>query len=125
MTGDDPSRDASPEAARARLYETRAGLVDAAVVGSGPAIVLVHGTLGSSRQVSGLAADLSSERPWCWSPAPDMGIRHLGQVEQQADACAALLDRLAISRSAVLGVSSGAPSAIAFALKFPARVLRQ
>ena len=86
-------------------------LAEAAVVGAGPAIVLVHGTLGSWRQVSGFAADLSPDRTVVPVSRPGYGMTPLGTgrtYEQQADAYLALLDRLAITRSSILGISGGA-----------------
>ena len=93
-------------------------------MGSGPAIVLLHGTLGSWRQVSMLASDLATERTVVLVSRPGYGLTPLAtgrSYEDQARAYAALLDRLSISESAILGVSSGAPSAVAFASMYPAR----
>lgn len=48
-------------------------------------------------------------------------LPHDAGAAAQADAHAALLDSLGISRAAVVGVSAGAPSALRFALRYPNR----
>ena len=97
---------------------TAAGPIEAAVVGTGPAVLLVHGTPGSWRQLVPFAEDLAADHTVVLPSRPGYGATPLtcGRTyAEQAHAYAALLDSIAVDRAAVVGVSGGGPSAAAFA----------
>jgi pimeloyl-ACP methyl ester carboxylesterase len=108
----------------ATLVTTAVGPVEAAVMGSGPAVVLVHGTPGSWRQLVPVADDLAGAHTVVLPSRPGYGATPLAAgrtPSQQAAAYAALLDALGLERAAVVGVSGGGPSAAAFAADHPDR----
>ena len=105
---------------------TDSGAIEYGREGIGPTVIVSHGAGGGydqglfvARELLGSGYDvvapsrfgyLRSESPA--RPLPDV----------QADAYAALLDRLVIERAVLLGISAGAPSAIEMALRHPERV---
>jgi pimeloyl-ACP methyl ester carboxylesterase len=95
--------------------------------GSGPPLLLVHGTSSSLHTWDGWAAAMSGSRRivrvdlpgfGLTGPAPDRDYR----VERYARLVAALLDRLGIARADVAGNSLGGRVAMTLALEQPARV---
>lgn len=107
------------------LAHTPCGPIEYAAHGSGPALLVVHGAGGGWDQGLAIAQGL-----------PGRGLRVIAMsrfgylrtplpadasAPAQADAHACLLDALGIERAAVLGASAGAPSALQFALRHPAR----
>jgi pimeloyl-ACP methyl ester carboxylesterase len=105
-----------------RLIETPKGVLEYAEAGKGPAVLVSAGMGGY---------DLGLQFAW-----PESGFRFLSvsrpgylrtplytgrNFEEQADAFAALLDRLDIDQVALVGISSGGPAAIQFALRHPDR----
>jgi pimeloyl-ACP methyl ester carboxylesterase len=108
----------------ASLVRTAVGPVEAAVVGAGPVVLLVHGTPGSWRQLAPLADDLVPGHTVVLPSRPGYGATPLAAgrtPDEQADAYAGLLDALAVDRAAVVGVSGGGPSAAAFAARHAGR----
>lgn len=108
----------------ARLRVTARGPVEAAVTGEGPAVVLVHGIPGSWRQAVPLALDLAAAHTVVLPSRPGYGTTPLSTgctPVEQAGAYAALLDTLGIERAAIIGISGGGPSALAFAQHHPDR----
>src|SRR2546423_3120495 len=118
-------------AARARLAtgsqraQTPCGPIEYASLGSGPALLVVHGAGGGFDQAldmaapfvaSGLRVVLMSRFGYLRTPLPADA-----SPAAQADAHACLLDALKIERAAILGASAGAPSALQFALRHAAR----
>lgn len=105
------------------VVPTARGPIETARVGEGPAVLLVHGIPGSWRQAVPLAEDLPGfevllpSRPGYGTTRLRVGLT----FDQQGDAYAALLDALGIKRCAVVGISGGGPSAIAFATRHPDR----
>jgi 2-hydroxy-6-oxonona-2,4-dienedioate hydrolase len=118
---------AAARAARASVVvDTRCGPIEYQEAGSGPALLMVHGSGGGHDQGMAFAGDL-----------PRRGIRVIamsrfgylrtpmpadGSPAAQADAHVCLLDALGIRQAAVLGGSAGAPSAMQMAIRHPARV---
>jgi pimeloyl-ACP methyl ester carboxylesterase len=105
-----------------QLIETNKGILEYAEAGTGPAVLISAGMGGY---------DLGLQFAW-----PDRGFRFLSisrpgylrtplftgrTFEEQADAFAALLDSLGIDKVAIIGISSGGPAAIQFALRHPNR----
>jgi 2-hydroxy-6-oxonona-2,4-dienedioate hydrolase len=119
------------EAARARVaigsevVDTRCGPIEYAVVGEGPAVLLVHGMGGGFDQTLDAARDLASRGFRVVAPSRFGYLRTPQRADAtpqaQADAHACLLDALRIPRAAIVGVSAGAPSSLQFALRHPLR----
>ena len=113
-------------ALKQHALRTPDGVVRYVDVGDGAPVLLVHGIFGGAdaalRQLAPLVPDghrviapsrfgyLGSALPAGASPA------------RQADAFAALLDRLGIGKSAVVATSAGATSALQLAIRHPERV---
>jgi 2-hydroxy-6-oxonona-2,4-dienedioate hydrolase len=107
------------------LVETAAGRIEYAEEGSGEPLLMIHGAGGGYDQGLLVGSDFG---PGFRVIAPSR-FGYLGTpVPQdcspaaQADAHAALLDRLGVEKCVAAGVSAGAPSAIEFALRYPQRV---
>ena len=108
-----------------RIADTRRGPIEYALAGDGPPVLMVHGAGGGYDQ------GLDIGGPLCKKGFRLIAVSRFGYLrtplpedaspEAQADAHASLLDTLGISRSAVIGVSAGAPSAMQFALRYPDR----
>lgn len=117
-----------------RVAPLDAGPVEYAEAGSGPALLSIHGAGGGFDQGLAIAAQLVGEGVrvvapsrfgYLRTPVPAAGDPRAqvdAQVDAQADAHAALLDHLGIDRAIVLGLSAGARSAVAFAVRHPQRV---
>jgi len=103
------------------VLDTRAGRIEYAEYGEGPAVLCLHGAMGGYDQSLLLARTIG-----------DAGYRYIGvsrpgylgtplasgkTAEGQADLCAALLDALGISTVVVMAVSGGGPCAQNFALR--------
>jgi 2-hydroxy-6-oxonona-2,4-dienedioate hydrolase len=110
---------------RRRLCLTEHGVVEYAISGQGPPVLIIHGTLGGYDQ--GLAiARLFDQRRFSFIAVSRAGYLGSGiptglTVSQQADSYAALLDKLGLEKAAIIGVSGGSPSALAFAHRHPDR----
>jgi pimeloyl-ACP methyl ester carboxylesterase len=113
-------------AVRSRLVETARGPVEVAESGSGPPVLVVHGTGGGFDQAllaakgpfgTGYRVIAPSRFGYLRSPMP-ADASHAAQ----ADALAALLDALEVPRAVVLAVSAGAQPATLLALRHPERV---
>jgi pimeloyl-ACP methyl ester carboxylesterase len=107
------------------LVQTALGPVEAVVRGKGPAVLILHGAGGGYDQGMIATDDLSAKGFQVISISRPGYLRtpiETGQTpEEQADACAALLDELNIQSVAVAGISAGGPPSIQFALRHPAR----
>ena len=92
--------------------------------GDGPPVLVIHGSGGGFNQALHYAQRLGDDFRWI---APSR-FGYLGtplppdaSPDAQADAYAALLDALEISRAPVIAISAGGPSALKFALRHPDR----
>lgn len=111
--------------AGSRLATTRSGTIEYAQMGQGAPLFVVHGAGGGHDQGLMVARPLAdrgfrvtamSRFGYLRTPLPaDASPR------TQADAHASLLDALQIERTAVIGTSAGAPSAMQFAIRYPDR----
>ena len=108
-----------------QVLETPCGLIEYAVAGNGPPVLVVHGAGGGYDQgldltealvQSGFRVIAMSRFGYLRTPLPADA-----SPAAQADAHACLLDALGIPRAAVIGASAGAPSAMQFALRHPDR----
>lgn len=119
------------DAARARIAsgsevaQTRCGPIEYALLGEGPAVLLVHGAGGGFDQTLDAARELAARGFRVIAPSRFGYLRTPQRSDAtpgaQADAHACLLDALKIPRAAVVGVSAGAPSSMQFALRHERR----
>jgi 2-hydroxy-6-oxonona-2,4-dienedioate hydrolase len=107
------------------VVTTPCGPIEFAGAGAGPPLLLIHGAGGGFDQGllfgrrlldEGVQIIAPSRFGYLRTPVPDDA-----SAEAQADAHACLLDALGIERVAVLGASAGAPSAMQFCIRHPAR----
>jgi len=107
------------------VIPTRFGGLEYAVGGGGRPVLMVHGAGGGFDQGLFLAAPLIDSGFKAIAPSRFGYLRSDlppdPSAENQADAFAALLDRLRIDRLPVIGWSAGVPSATAFAVRHPDR----
>ncbi|QBD78990.1 alpha/beta hydrolase [Ktedonosporobacter rubrisoli] len=106
-----------------QLIETALGPTEFASSGSGPTILILHGSPGGYDQALNLGPALGLTNFSILAPSRPGYLRtplSSGRSpEAQADLCAALLDALHIETAIVLGISGGGPSALQFALRHP------
>ncbi len=104
------------------LIATRRGSVECLVSGAGPAVLALHGGIGGYDQGALLAYSaigpsgvklVAPSRPGYLGTPLAAGP----SPEEQADLFADLVDALGLSEVAVIAVSGGGPSALAFALR--------
>ena len=103
---------------------TACGPVEVAESGTGPALLVVHGTPGGCQQARLLAAELADRSRVLLVSRPGYGrtpLRSGRRPRDQAALYAALLDVLGIDKAVVLAISGGGPSAYAFAAQAPER----
>ncbi|MBN1429933.1 MAG: alpha/beta hydrolase [Anaerolineae bacterium] len=108
-----------------QVAQTKAGPLEYAIAGEGPAVLAAHGILGGYDQ------SLAICRPLVDAGFKVIAVSRFGYLrtppasnmspEAQADQYAALLDELNIADVAMLGISGGGPSALQFALRHPNR----
>jgi len=123
------ARDVAAARARTRgrsdVIASRFGQMEYAVAGSGPPVLMVHGTGGGFDQGLAFAAPLVAAGRQIIAPSRFGYLRSDfpgdPSSENQADAFVDLLDRLGIDRVPVIGGSAGALSAMAFAIRHPDR----
>jgi 2-hydroxy-6-oxonona-2,4-dienedioate hydrolase len=112
-------------AGRSSTISTRFGTLEYAVAGSGPPLLMIHGTGGGFDQGLRFASALRQLGHLIIAPSRFGYLRSDFPADpslfNQADAFAAMLDHLAIDRLAIAGGSAGALSATAFALRHPDR----
>ena len=113
--------------AASTVVATSRGPIEYGAIGEGPAVLVIHGTPGGYDEWLNTIA--SSGNEW-------RGFRYIAPSRpgylrtplavgatpaQQADAFAALLDALHVTRAAIIASSGGGPSALQFALRDPER----
>ena len=112
-------------AGRSQLIATPFGSLEYALAGSGPPLMMIHGTGGGFDQGLRFAGALRQHSHTIIAPSRFGYLRSSfpadPSVANQADALVALLDHLGIDRLPVVGGSAGALSAAAFALRHPDR----
>ncbi len=110
--------------AESQLYETSAGVVEAALTGEGSPVLIAHGSAGGydmgiwlAHLIGGPYRFIAPSRfGYLRSPSPDRPT-----PEAQADTYAALLDALDISSVVVVGLSAGGASSLQFCLRHAGR----
>jgi 2-hydroxy-6-oxonona-2,4-dienedioate hydrolase len=112
-------------ASGSRVVETACGPVELAEAGSGPAVLLVHGTGGGFDQGMSAGKHLAARGLRVIAPSRFGYLRTPypadPSAEAQADQFACLLEALGVGPVAVIGISAGANSAMQFAIRHPAR----
>ncbi len=124
---DSDMRRASAHAAQGSvLLQTRCGTIEYQESGAGVPLLAVHGSGGGYDQGMAFAGALSrrgirviamSRFGYLRTPMPENA-----SAAAQADAHVCLLDALGIHKTAVMGGSAGAPSALQMAIRYPDRV---
>jgi pimeloyl-ACP methyl ester carboxylesterase len=108
-----------------QMAATAVGLIEYTREGEGPSVLLCHGGPGGYDQgylINPLTrvgfSTLTPSRPGYLGTPLATGQT----IEEQADAMVALMDRLGIEKTAVIGASAGGPFALQLALRHPDRV---
>ena len=105
---------------------TRCGPIEVQQAGEGTPLLVVHGSGGGHDQGMTFARGLTAHGLRVIAPSRFGYLRTPRPADAspaaQADAHACLLDALGVERTAVLGLSAGAPSAVEMALRHPQRV---
>lgn len=105
------------------IAKTECGPIEYAREGSGTAALVIHGAGGGYDQGLYLAHDMLGDGFDVIAPSRFGYLRTPVPTDAshgaQADAHAALLDKLSVPKAIVMGVSAGAPSAIEFAVRYP------
>ena len=104
---------------------TPMGRIEYGRAGGGRPVLAIHGAGGGfdqgllfGKEAFSAGFDIVAPSRFGYLGTPVLGD---GSPAAQADAHAALLDRLGVASAVVAGISAGAPSAIEFALRHPAR----
>ncbi len=109
--------------AGSKLISTASGVVEYSQSGSGPVVLISHGSPGGYDMGLAFADLLDSSQFTYLAPSRPGYLRTplaTGQSpEEQADMYAALLDTLNVKQAVIIGISGGGPSAIQFALRHP------
>jgi pimeloyl-ACP methyl ester carboxylesterase len=108
-----------------QTIKTKVGVVEYVEVGSGPAVIAIHGAMGGYDQSLILAQAIGAPgyRYLCLSRPGFLGTPFAAgkTPEAQGDLVAAFLDALELSQAGVMAISGGGPSAVQFGLRHPAR----
>ncbi len=107
------------------IIETDLGPIEYRMSGSGPAVLILHGSPGGYDMGVAFSKFINDQsftyiavsRPGYLRTPLESGR----SPQEQADLYAALLDKLHIQEAAVIGISGGGPSALQFALRHPQR----
>ena len=105
--------------------QTDKGPVEFYRTGSGPYLVMLHGTPGIHDGYSRYTSYLSDAGLSLICPTrPGYGRTPLSSgptSEEAADLLAALLDKLDVKQVVIMGISGGGPTSLNFALRYPDR----
>ncbi len=111
---------------KSTLIPSPYGIIEYAESGSGPPVLVIHGSGGGYDQGELLTKAVLGEQFHAIMPSRFGYLRstfHEGATfDDQAHAYAFLLDRLGINKVAVVALSHGGPSALLFAVLYPERV---
>lgn len=110
---------------RSEVVDSPWGPIEYADVGSGPPVVMIHGSGGGFDQGLAFSAPLAREGVRIIAPSRFGYLRSAmpdgATVEMQADALDWLMGRLDIDQAVIIGGSAGALSATQLALRHPER----
>ncbi len=111
--------------AKSEIAETACGPIEYAREGRGSATLVIHGAGGGYDQGLYLAHEMLGDGFDVIAPSRFGYLRTPVPADSshsaQADAHAALLEKLGVGKAIIMGVSAGAPSAIEFAVRYPDR----
>lgn len=108
-----------------RLAQTKAGPIEYTLVGQGPVVLRLTGSMDDCESSGGSEALLAAGVSILTPSRPGYGRTPLSvgrTAAEAADAMVALLDTLGISTTDVIAESSGGPTAIYLAARHPERV---
>ncbi len=112
--------------ARGTVISSPQGNIEYTTGGSGPPVLVIHGSGGGYDQGELLAGAVLGGQFRSIVPSRFGYLRSTfnegATFDDQAHAYAALLDRLGVKRVAVVAMSHGGPSALLFAVLYPERV---
>lgn len=110
---------------RSQVVDSPWGPIEYADVGSGPPVLMIHGSGGGFDQGLDFSAPLAGEGVRIIAPSRFGYLRSAmpegATVEMQADALDWLMGRLGIEKAVIIGGSAGALSATQLALRHPQR----
>jgi len=111
---------------KSKVYPSPYGNIEVTEGGSGPAVLVIHGSGGGYDQGELIAQAVIGEK-FHWIAPSRFGylrstFREGATFDEQAHAYARLLDHLGINRVSVVALSHGGPSALLFAVLHPERV---
>jgi 2-hydroxy-6-oxonona-2,4-dienedioate hydrolase len=110
--------------AGSQLYQTSAGVIEAALIGNGSHVLISHGSGGGYDMGLWLAHLIGGQFQYI-APSRFGYLRSLlppkPTPEAQADAYAVLLDTLIVDSVVIVGLSAGGASALQFVLRHPGR----
>ena len=111
---------------KSRLAATPFGTIEFTEGGSGPPVLVIHGSGGGYDQGELIAQAVLGEGFRWIAPSRFGYLRSTlpagATFDDQANAYAHLLDHLGLEKVAVVALSHGGPSALLFALRYPNRV---
>ena len=107
------------------VITTKKGIIEFAKKGSGPYVMMLHGSPGVHDGYSCYSSYLVDAGLGIIAPTrPGFGRTPLASgstPEEAADLLAALLDELSIDQIVMFGISGGGPTSLQFALRHPNR----
>ena len=111
--------------AESRIANTSSGPIEYTLLGSGPVVLVCHGTSSNCFSIDGSAPLVEAGFSVLTPSRPGYGHTPLkvgSSAMQAAEAMVALLDCLDIKTCAVKAISGGGPTGVALAANHPARV---
>lgn len=115
----------APTLGRSEVVDSPWGPIEYADVGSGPPVLMIHGSGGGFDQGLAFSAPLARQGVRIIAPSRFGYLRSAmpedATVEMQADALDWLMQRLEIEQAVIIGGSAGALSATQLALRHPER----
>lgn len=111
---------------KSKVIESPYGTIEYAEGGTGPAVLVIHGSGGGFDQGELMVRSVLNDQ-FHWITPSRFGylrstVRAGATFDDQAHAYAHLLDQLGINKVAVVALSHGGPSALLFAVLHPERV---
>jgi len=112
---------------KSQMAQTPKGPIEYTLLGSGPVVLVCHGTSSNCFSTDMLAPLVAGGFSVLTPSRPGYGRTPLAvgrSAAQAAEALVALLDSLQVETCAVLAISGGGPTGVALAAGFPQRITR-